>query len=457
MENTEERQLHLEKLEDELRQLVKDKKLKEAQALLVDLNEVDIADLIDVFDPMTGVVLYRMLPKDVAVEVFANFDPEQQEAIISASTDTEIKTIIDELYFDDMIDMVEEMPSNVVKRILNHTSPDERKLINEFLRYPEDSAGSLMTIEYVSVKKEMNVKQALAKVKAEGVDKETVYTLYVVDANRKLQGIVSLREVVVAEEDQIIGDMMEEEVIYVHTNDDREDVANEFRKYGFAAMPVVDNESRLVGIITFDDIMDVMEQETTEDFQIMAAVTPTEEPYLEESVFGLAKHRILWLLVLMLSATITQRIIQHYEDLMAGIIILGAFVPMITDTGGNSGSQSSTLVIRGLATGAIKTKDVFKVLWKEMRVALVVGFVLAVVNYGRLVYIEHMDQAIGLTVSLTIMAAVVVAKLTGGILPIVANKLKLDPAIMAAPLITTIADAISLIIYFKIAELVIGL
>lgn len=457
METIEDRMVRLETLGEQFHALISEKKLKEAQGLLLDLNEVDIADLIDSLDPMTGVVLYRMLPKDTASEVFANFDAEQQEAIIRVSTDAELKHIVDELYFDDMIDMLEEMPATVVKRILQQTSSDERKLINEYLRYPEDSAGSLMTIEYVSLKKDWTVRQALDKIKREGIDKETIYTLYVVDRNRVLEGILSLRELVVSAEDVLIADLMQEDVIYVHTDDDREDVAADFRKYGFSAIPVVDRENRIVGIITYDDIMDVMEEETSEDFQIMAAVTPSEKPYLEQSVFELAKHRILWLLVLMVSATITQRIIGRYEAVLVSVGVLNAFIPMLMDTGGNSGSQSSTLIIRGLATGEVRARDTLAVLWKEFRVAILVGVVLALVNYGRLILFEKMPQAVAMTVSLTIIGSVVMAKITGALLPIAAEKLKLDPAIMASPLITTIADAASLIIYFQIATAIMGL
>lgn len=446
----------IEKIEETIKKLIKEKRYKEAHNLLKDLNAVDIAYLIDIFDNKTGVVLYRMLPKDLAVEVFANFDSDQQQAIISASSDKEIQDIASELYFDDLIDLIEEMPSNVVNKILKNTLPEQRSLVNEFLKYPEDSAGSLMTIEYVSVLKDLKVKDAFVRLKEEGFDKETIYTLYVVDKNRTLLGIVSLREIVIADSDTIIGDMMNHEVVYCHTHDDREDVANKFRKYGFHALPVVDKEHRIVGIITFDDIMDVIDEENEEDFQIMSGITPNEKPYFEQSVFSMAKSRIVWLLVLMISATVTQRIIQGYEALMAGFIVLNSFIPMITDTGGNAGSQTSTLVIRGLATEEIRTRDIFRVLLKELKVAVVVGVILSFVNFLRLLLIERMNLQISSAVSLAILCAVLVAKVTGGVLPIIADKLRMDPAIMASPLITTIADAVSLIMYFKIASAILG-
>ena len=442
------RLLEFERLEQEFHDLISKKDLKSARELLISLNEIDIADLIDDMDPVNGAVLYRMLPKDLAAEVFQYFDAEQQQAIINASTDTEIKDILDELNMDDMIDMLEEMPATVVNRILKNTSKDERDLINQFLKYPEDSAGSIMTIEYVSLKKEMTVKEALEKIKREGIDKETIYTLYVTDEKRRLEGILSLRELIVAPSDAIVADLMESDVIYAHTNDDREEVATIFKKYGFKALPIVDNERRIVGIVTVDDILDVMEEETTEDFQKMAGTTPNEAPYLLTSPFQLAKHRIPWLLVLMISSTITQKIINNYEHFLSSIPFLSGFIPMLMDTGGNSGSQSSTLVIRGMAVGDIRGRDWFKVLWKELRVALICGVILAIVNYFKVIYFDGVSAEVALTVSCTLVVSVTAAKLVGGLLPIGAAALKLDPAIMASPLITTIADATSLTAYF---------
>lgn len=456
MDYADKRLLELEELEEQFKELIKNKQLKEAKALIENLNEVDVAFLIDELDPTTGTVVFRMLPKDIAADVFANFDSEQQQAIIRSSTDTEIKAIMDELYFDDKVDMLEEMPSNVVNSLLKYSAPEERNLINQFLKYPENSAGSLMTIEYVSLKKEMTIEESFRKIKREGIDKETIYTLYVTDDYRRLIGILSLRELIVAPAETKISELMRSEVVYVHTHDDQEDVANIFRKYGFEAIPVVDNEKRIVGIITYDDIIDIIEAETNEDFQVMAAITPSEDEYLETSVLSLAKHRIMWLMVLMISSTITQRIIAGYESYLYSVAGLSTFIPMLMDTGGNSGSQSSTLVIRGLATGDIKPKDWYKVMWKEFRIAMVVGIVLSIISYFKIIYFDKMPNNIALTVSITLIFAVMTAKVVGGALPIAAHKLKLDPAIMASPLITTIADATSLIVYFILAQSIIG-
>lgn len=456
MDYADKRLLELEELEEQFKELIKNKQLKEAKALIENLNEVDVAFLIDELDPTTGTVVFRMLPKDIAADVFANFDSEQQQAIIRSSTDAEIKAIMDELYFDDKVDMLEEMPSNVVNSLLKYSAPEERNLINQFLKYPENSAGSLMTIEYVSLKKEMTIEESFRKIKREGIDKETIYTLYVTDDYRRLIGILSLRELIVAPAETKISELMRSEVVYVHTHDDQEDVANIFRKYGFEAIPVVDNEKRIVGIITYDDIIDIIEAETNEDFQVMAAITPSEDEYLESSVLSLAKHRIMWLMVLMISSTITQRIIAGYESYLYSVAGLSTFIPMLMDTGGNSGSQSSTLVIRGLATGDIKPKDWYKVMWKEFRIAMVVGIVLSIISYFKIIYFDKMPNDIALTVSITLIFAVMTAKVVGGALPIAAHKLKLDPAIMASPLITTIADATSLIVYFILAQSIIG-
>ena len=456
MDYADKRLLELEELEEKFKELIKNKQLKEAKALIENLNEVDVAFLIDELDPTTGTVVFRMLPKDIAADVFANFDSEQQQAIIRSSTDAEIKAIMDELYFDDKVDMLEEMPSNVVNSLLKYSAPEERNLINQFLKYPENSAGSLMTIEYVSLKKEMTIEESFRKIKREGIDKETIYTLYVTDDYRRLIGILSLRELIVAPAETKISELMRSEVVYVHTHDDQEDVANLFRKYGFEAIPVVDNEKRIVGIITYDDIIDIIEAETNEDFQVMAAITPSEDEYLETSVLSLAKHRIMWLMVLMISSTITQRIIAGYESYLYSVAGLSTFIPMLMDTGGNSGSQSSTLVIRGLATGDIKPKDWYKVMWKEFRIAMVVGIVLSIISYFKIIYFDKMPNNIALTVSITLIFAVMTAKVVGGTLPIAAHKLKLDPAIMASPLITTIADATSLIVYFILAQSIIG-
>jgi len=443
--------------ERKLLELIQQKKYIEIKKELSEMNEVDVAELLDPLDAHMTLLIFRMLPKDLAVEVFAHFSTEQQLGIINSVTDKELEYIMDELFFDDMIDLIEEMPANIVKKVLKATKEDERKLINQFLKYPADSAGSIMTIEYVDLRKGITVKEALAHIKETGLNKETVYTCYVTDGKRTLEGFVSLRTLVTSDEELLIDDIMEDEVIRVNTHDDQESVANVFRKYGFLALPVVDNENRLTGIITVDDIMDIMEQEATEDFQIMAAMSPSEEAYLNTGVFALARHRLPWLLILMVSATFTGRIMGKFENVLASVVILSTFIPMLMDTGGNSGSQSSTLIIRGLATGEITTHDWLKVLWKELRISLIVGIVLSAINLVRLIVIEKIELSIAITVSLTLIVTVMTSKVVGGTLPLVAKKLKLDPAIMAGTLITTIVDALSLIVYFGIATTLLGL
>ncbi|NLX62627.1 MAG: magnesium transporter [Tissierellia bacterium] len=443
--------------ERRLENLIKERNYITIKKELDKLNPVDVAELLEPLDISTSLLIYRMLAKDLAVEVFSNFSYEKQRDIIDLITDRELKEIIEELYFDDMIDMIEEMPANVVKKILAHAREEERSLINQFLRYPPDSAGSIMTIEYVDLKKEMTVRDALKHIKETGLDKETVYTCYVTDKNRKLEGIVSLRKLVISDEEETIEEIMDTDVIYVHTHDHQESVAGVFVRYGFLALPVVDKEDRLTGIITVDDIMDVIEQEATEDFQKMAAMAPSEEAYLDTGVFTLARHRLPWLLVLMISATFTGRIMLKFESLLSSVVILSAFIPMLMDTGGNSGNQSSTLIIRGLATGELRTSDWYKVLWKELRISIIVGVCLSLVNLLRLIVIEKVSLTIAVIIFLTTIVTVIFAKLVGGLLPIAAKRIGLDPAIMAGPLITTIVDALSLIVYFTIASALLGL
>lgn len=443
--------------ERRLLELFEQKKYIEIKRELSEMNEVDVAELLDPLDAHMTLLIFRMLPKDLAVEVFAHFSMEQQLGIINSVTDKELEYIMDELFFDDMIDLIEEMPANIVKKVLKSTKEDERKLINQFLRYPADSAGSIMTIEYVDLRKGITVKEALAHIKETGLNKETVYTCYVTDRKRTLEGFISLRTLVTSDENLPIDDIMENEVIRVNTHDDQESVANVFRKYGFLALPVVDNENRLTGIITVDDIMDIMEQEATEDFQRMAAMAPSEEAYLDTGVLTLAKHRLPWLLILMVSATFTGRIMGKFENVLASVVVLSTFIPMLMDTGGNSGSQSSTLIIRGLATGEITTHDWWKVLWKELRISFVVGVALAGINFMRLILLERVDILIAITVSITIVVTVMASKIVGGILPLIAKRLRMDPAIMAGPLITTIVDALALMVYFGIATVLLGL
>lgn len=443
--------------EQMIHDLIAEKNYSKVNEILSSMNEADVTEILAACDPYMTLLLFRMLPKKMAAEVFSRFTPDQQLDIVHSITNEELKAIMDELFFDDMVDVIEEMPANMVKKILSVTSEKERTLINQFLKYPEDSAGSLMTIEYVDLKKTMTIGEALARIKRTGMTKETIYTCYVIDSERKLEGIVSLRTLVTSDEDLIIGNIMEPDIVRVNTHDDQEVVAQSFKKYGYLALPVIDNENRLIGIITVDDIIDIMEQEATEDFQKMAAMSPSEEAYLSTGVFAMAKHRLPWLLILMISATFTGRIMGRFEDILTQVVVLSAFIPMLMDTGGNSGSQSSTLVIRGLALGEITTHDWWKVIWKEFNVSFIVGIALAVTNYARLLILERTDAMIALTVSITIVITVMASKIVGGVLPIIAKKLKLDPAIMAGPLITTIVDALSLIVYFVAATALLGL
>ena len=403
-------------------------------AELAEMNAVDVAEILDKENAANAVFLFRMLPKDLAAEVFALLSSEQQSAFISSITDKELGPILDELAFDDVVDLVEEMPANAVRKILANSGEEERKLINQFLKYPPDSAGSLMTIEYVSLKKTMTVKQALDYIRETGLKKETIYTCYVTDANRVLEGIVSLKELVLAPEQELIENIFESECIYVNTHDDQESVIAVFKKYAFLALPVVDAEKRLIGIITVDDVMDVMEQEATEDFQIMAAMQPSEDAYLNTGVFTLAKHRIGWLMLLMVSETFTGKIIEHYTELLATLTILTSFIPMLMDT------------------GEIQLRDWGKVLWKELRIAIMVGALLGLTIFVKAYFLDGKPILISASVGLTLVVTVTIAKLTGGLLPILAKKLHMDPAIMAGPLITTIVDAVSLIVYFSIAK-----
>lgn len=425
-------------------------KLKE---VLIEENPVDIAELFEDLPKDQCLKLFRILPKDLAAETFSYLSSEKQQEIVENITDEEIKHIINEMFIDDTVDFIEEMPANIVDKILQNTSPDTRKLINQFLKYPENSAGSVMTVEYVSLKSDMNIGQALNHIKKVGIDNETIDICYVIDNQRKLVGFISLKSLIFLDDIIPLVDAMETNVISATTTDDQEVIASLFRKYDLTSMPVVDNEGRLVGIITIDDVVDVIDQENTEDFQKMAAMDPSDEEYLKESVFSLAKHRIVWLLVLMISATATGTIIRRYEEVLQSVVILAAFIPMLMDTGGNAGSQSSTLIIRGIALGEIQLSDIGKILWKEFRVSLIVGVTLATVNFLRIYFIDKAGLTISLVVCASLLFTVVIAKVVGGILPILAKAFKLDPAIMASPLITTIVDACALIVYFALSTL----
>lgn len=437
--------------------LINEKKFIEAKERLEKENVVDIASFLEGIDKESVVKTFRVLPKDMAADVFAYLDHEERMHIINSITDSEISNIINDLYIDDTVDFLEELPANVVKKVLKNTDETKRKIINNFLNYPDSSAGSIMTIEYADLKQSMTVSDAINHIKKTGIDKETINTCYVIDNNRVLLGIISLRKLILSSNDILIEDLMKKEFISVNTLDDQENIAHLFKKYDLLSIPVTDNEKRLVGIITIDDIVDIIDQENTEDFQIMAGMEPNEEEYLKTSVWDLAKHRILWLLILMISATFTGNIIRHFEDVLSSVVILASFIPMLMDTGGNAGSQSSTLVIRGLALGEIKLSDGFKVMFKEFRVSLLTGSILAIVNFIRIYFFEKVSFLISLTVCISLFFTVIVAKLVGGILPIIAKKLKLDPAIMASPLITTIVDAIALTLFFSLSVVLLNL
>lgn len=425
--------------------------LLEVKNKLILLNPIDIASILETLSKENTLKAFRILSKDLASEVFSYLSSEKQQEIIESSSDEELKRIIDDMFLDDTVDLIEEMPAGVVAKILKNTSVENRKLINQFLKYPEDSAGSIMTVEYVSLKNDMNVKESLERIRAKGIKNETINDCFVIDKERKLVGTLPIRELIINKEDTLIKNIMTDNFEKVQADTDREFVADLFRRYDLSTMAVVDTENRLVGIITIDDIVDVIDQENTEDFQKMAAMEPSDKEYLKESVFALAKHRILWLLILMISATATGTIIRRYEDTLQSVVVLAAFIPMLMDTGGNAGSQSSTLIIRGLALGEIKTKDVWKILWKEFRVSIIVGITLAMVNFLRILYFDKIGFTMTSVVCLSLFVTVVIAKVVGGILPIAAKKLKLDPAIMASPLITTIVDACALMIYFTMA------
>ena len=434
-----------------LRALLERRDYHALQAILAEENEVDIAEFMEELTSEQATVVFRTLPKELAAEVFSNLSPENQEAILAAATDQELSAIVEELYVDDAVDMLEELPANVVKRVLKAARPDTRKLINQFLNYPDNSVGSIMTAEFTDLKQSMTVAQAIAHIRRTGENSESVYTCYVTDAGRRLEGVLTIKELLLAQDEQLIADLMETDVITAETTEDQEEAVARMMKYDFISLPVVDKEGRLVGIVTVDDVMDVMEEEATEDFEKMAAMAPSEKPYLKTSVLSLAKHRILWLLVLMISGMITGGILGQYEAAFAAMPLLVTFIPMLTDTGGNAGSQSSTLVIRGMAVGEIQLKDFAKVFWKELRVSMLVGVVLSAVNFVRLIITYPGNQMVALTVALALFVTVLLAKTVGGVLPMVAKLCHADPAIMAAPLITTIVDAISLVVYFRIA------
>lgn len=434
---------------DQIIKFLEERNFKELKEELENLHPVDLVDAMEELDKKQRMLVFRLLSKEEAAEVFTDMNSDMREELLEALTDSELKEIMDEMYVDDTVDVLEEMPANVVDRLLMATDEETRKQINTLLQYPEDSAGSIMNIEYISLRKEMTVADAILKIRQVGINRETIYTCYVTE-KRKLIGAVDVKDLLTAGESRLIEEIMDENVIYARTLDDQEQVANQINKYGLVAIPILDHEDCMVGIVTVDDAMLVLQDETTEDISIMAGVSPNEDSYFGTSVFQHAKNRSLWLMLLMLSATVTGEILGHYEDAMAVMPVLITFIPMLMGTGGNCGSQSSTLVIRGLAVGEIEFKDIFRVLFKEIRVAVVVGLMLAVVN-GLRIYIMY-DQNVMLAVALglTMIAVVSMAKCIGCILPLLAKKLGLDPAIMAAPLITTILDTCTILVYFNI-------
>ena len=440
-------------MENTIQSLIKEKKYFEIRKYLNDLNTVEVSELLNQFESSELMMIFRLLSKDRAADVFSYLDTEHQEMIINTMTDVETKNIFDELYFDDIVDIIEEMPSNVVKKILKNTDAKDRHMINQLLKYPDNSAGSIMTTEYVDLKKDMKVSQAIKVIRDTVEEKENIYTCYVISEDRKLEGVVSLKELITSEDDIVIENIMNRNFVSVHTNDDQEMVADIIKKYDLIVLPVVDIENRLLGIITIDDVMDVIDKEATEDFHKMAGISPVEESYLKTSAFTMARQRIMWLIVLMISATFTGRIIKSYEDVLQSVVILASFIPMLMDTGGNAGAQSSTIVVRALALGDVTIKDTFKILRKEFFISFIVALVLAAINYLRLIALTKTSLDVALTVSVTLIFVVIISKIIGASLPVVAKVLKLDPAIMAGPLITTILDALTLTIYFKFASI----
>lgn len=452
-------------VQEQAYELLKDKKYAALRQLLAETNPADIAEFLKDLTNDELLLAFRILPKDQAADTFVEMEAEEQETLIRSFSDNELKAVVTDLFVDDTVDILEEMPANVVKRILRFTDSETRRSINEILKYPEDSAGSIMTTEYVRLKKNMNVSEAIAHIRSTGLDKETIYTCYVTDLNNKLTGMVSAKTLLLSDPEDMIEDIMETNVISFTTTEDQEEVAKAFDKYNFMAIPVVDEETRLVGIVTFDDAIDVLQDETTEDIEKMAAIIPSEKSYLKTGVWETWKQRIPWLLLLMVSATFTGSIISSYESALASCVILTSFIPMLMDTGGNSGGQSSVTIIRSLSLGDIEMKDIFKIVFKECRVALLCGITLAIVNFGKMMLLDRAaiiadGQSalfVSFVVSLTLVVTVFIAKFVGSTLPIAAKKIGFDPAVMASPFITTIVDALSLLVYFNFARIFLNL
>lgn len=448
----------IEELERLIKELLEKRQYHQIRELLADYNEADIAEVIETIDNKEDVVrLFRLLPKDNAAEVFSYIPVEYEQMIIESLTTREIGQIMNDLYSDDAVDMLEEMPANVVKKVLAATDKETRRDINSLLKYPEDSAGSIMTVEFVDLCAYMSVAGAIERIRQTGVDKETINICYVTDAQKHLLGIISLREIILSHAEDMIKDIMNENIITVHTLDDQEEVAKQFQKYDFTAMPVVDNENRLVGIITADDIMDILEEEATEDIEMMAAITPTDQPYMKTSVWETYKKRIPWLLLLMISASITGKIIQGFEAALSSCVILTSFIPMLMDTGGNCGSQASVSVIRALSLDEVEFKQLPLVIFKEIQVSLMVGATLSIANFIKILVIDQTSILVAFVVCMTLFVTVVVAKFVGCALPVIASKIGFDPAVMASPFITTIVDALSLLVYFNVAGIFLSL
>lgn len=445
---------------EEIKELIEKNKYYDIKNKIMELEEVDIADILCKLNTKELIKIFRLIPKDAAAEVFSYLPIENEQDIINSLSDKEAASIIDDMYADDAADLMEEMPANVVKRLLSKTTKETRRDINLLLKYPEDSAGSIMTVEFIDLKEKNTVKQAIEKIKKQANDKEAIDSCFVLDNQRKLIGIVTLKDLILSDYDDLVGDIMTNYEANITTLTDQEEVAKQFQKYDVTSMPVVDSENRLVGIITIDDIVDIIQEETTEDIEKMAAITPTDKPYLKTSVFETWKKRIPWLLLLMVSATFTGGIISKFESSLAVFPILTSFIPMLMDTGGNSGSQASVTIIRGIAVNEIEAKNTLKVVFKELRVAILCGITLAIANFIKILLIDNLmlknniSIPIALVISLTLIFTIIVAKIIGATLPILAKKLKLDPAVMASPFITTIVDAVSLIIYFKIATII---
>ena len=436
---------------EEVKALLEKKDYSSIRKLMEDENVVDIAELFEELSREEGILMFRLLPKNIAADVFSYLSVEVEQMLIESLSDREIGYIIDDLFSDDAVDLLEEMPASIVKKVLKNANSDTRQAINHLLKYPEDSAGSNMTVEFVDLRPTMTIREAIRRIRQIGIDKETINTCYVIDEQRHLLGTVSSRQLLLNESGTLISDIMNENYIKVQTLEDQEEVAHTFQKYDLNVIPVVDNEERLVGIITVDDVVDILQEETTEDMEIMAAILPSEKPYMKTGVFETFKNRIPWLLLLMISATFTGKIIQGYEESLAACAVLTAFIPMLMDSGGNSGSQASVSVIRSISLGEVEFKDVPAIIFKEFRVSLLVGGVLGLANFLKILIVDRVSAEVALVVCFTLFATVIIAKFVGCTLPMLAKRLGFDPAIMASPFITTIVDALSLVIYFTIA------